>query len=495
MIATTLWFVALGSVNALGAEATVHRCDTLAADPLDENRVVSGVAGAALDSKQALFACEAAVREFPEVDRFRYQLGRAFELAGRLRDAAAAYETLRGKHYLAASHNLGMLYLNGGLVKQDPDDAISLLRSSAERGYGRSQYQYARMLADGDLLPMDKVAAAYWYQEAANRGHIFAAAELGKMLFSGDGVPIDYPRALKFLEVAAGYGFQYELFLTGYIYTLGLGVPKDHPRALEIFGRAAAQGHGPAIAMQGLLLMSGEEVQRDYAEAQRILSAAFDLGITGAMVTLGKMHEEGIGVRRDELKAYICYRLAADLGDVNAYIPVSRLAMSIVFSWDEERIEKDAFLTTHRALATYAVSLPNKQKLDESASWLGKAIANGSTEAMVLLANLHSGGDSLAYNLVFQMLHGYQNTETVASQFISFRPSIARAVELYDQAAALGSVAAKINLAILSELGHGAPKDIQRATAIYEGARNTTLAGLAEIGLLRIACDAGQPGM
>lgn len=66
---------------------TLHRCHELAGDPWDDQRVGPSIKFSSINADQAIAACEEAARRYPAVDRFSFQLARAYTAKGQYRNA------------------------------------------------------------------------------------------------------------------------------------------------------------------------------------------------------------------------------------------------------------------------------------------------------------------------------------------------------------------------------------------------------------------------
>ena len=101
-------------------------CDTLAADPLDHDRVMAipPVEFSSLDGTKALEACEAANRMKPHTLRFIYQYGRAKEKMQDYVGALALYRRAADRGYPAAYAAVAYAYDNGEGVAQDAPEAL-----------------------------------------------------------------------------------------------------------------------------------------------------------------------------------------------------------------------------------------------------------------------------------------------------------------------------------------------------------------------------------
>lgn len=98
-------------------EIETNECDTQAAHPTDGSRMSQGVAMEKIIPKKAIAACEAAAANYPKEARFSYQLGRAYESAGRMDDAIAAYRKSSGLDYPMAFYNLGVSLAERGEIE------------------------------------------------------------------------------------------------------------------------------------------------------------------------------------------------------------------------------------------------------------------------------------------------------------------------------------------------------------------------------------------
>ncbi len=124
---------------ALAAEVPVHDCDRLAAHPEDSNKVGPGVHWNLLDPERAVPACEAAVRDFPQVPRKKYQYARSLLKKGDNDAAFRLYREIAEREYPAAQSTLGSLYLEGRGAPQDDAEAVKWFRKEAEQGFASGQ--------------------------------------------------------------------------------------------------------------------------------------------------------------------------------------------------------------------------------------------------------------------------------------------------------------------------------------------------------------------
>lgn len=123
---------ALGAPPAL---ADVTRCDALAGHPLDPHKVALGVNFLDINVRQAVAACNAALKEDARNPRLRFELGRALERSGAYADAVTAYHAAAEAGYAAAQNALGAMYQDGLGVTPDKGQAQAWFKQAADQGY------------------------------------------------------------------------------------------------------------------------------------------------------------------------------------------------------------------------------------------------------------------------------------------------------------------------------------------------------------------------
>jgi TPR repeat protein len=342
------------STSAFAQDVPLTECDTYAASDMDPQRKAVGIAFDKVNPELAIPACEAAVQQYPDSSRIRYQLGRAYEKANNFESAVAQYEKAAHHGHAGAQNNLGNMYAKGQGVPRDYAQALSWLRKAADQGLAAAQGNLGVMYAKGQGVPQDYAEALKWYRLAADQGNAWAQNNIGEMYQIGQGVPQDYAEALKWFRKAADQGLavaQYNLgwmyekgvdvaqdymqalawyrkaadqghawaeTALGSMYGNGLGVPQDYAGALMWYRKAADQGHAWAETALGLMYGNGHGVPRDYAQALSWLRKAADQGLAAAQYNLGNMYAKGQGVPRDHAQALAWFRKAADQGHAGA---------------------------------------------------------------------------------------------------------------------------------------------------------------------------------
>jgi hypothetical protein len=144
-------------------------CDRLGANPTDPNRKADGVTFDVLRSQAdaAFDACTKAVRQFPNEQRYQYQLGRAAQF----KDKKMAFEiftTLTNAKYPSAFDNLGGMYAD----KNDVGTAARFYQAGSKLGDADSMVSLAGLIEKGYFTPPDALNMRLaLLKKAAELGH------------------------------------------------------------------------------------------------------------------------------------------------------------------------------------------------------------------------------------------------------------------------------------------------------------------------------------
>jgi hypothetical protein len=149
-----------------------QRCDLLAANPNDQNRIGEGVPFDALkvQAKEAVEVCDMATKQNPKEPRLQYQLARALQFSDRKR-AFALLQKLVSTRYPAAFDNIGWIVLAA-----NPQEAVNYFRTGVDLGDSDSMLSLAEMIDRNYAFPRgpreEKLAL---YHRAAQLGNKTAA--------------------------------------------------------------------------------------------------------------------------------------------------------------------------------------------------------------------------------------------------------------------------------------------------------------------------------
>jgi len=120
--------------------------------------------------------------------------------------AAAHYREAAESGHPRAAYILGLLSAGSGSLKNETE-VLKWMRLSAENGYAPAQEHLGMWYLVGAFVPEDPAEAVRWFSKAADQGNKSAMYFLGTMNAKGQGLPIDYDRALGWFQMANTEGF------------------------------------------------------------------------------------------------------------------------------------------------------------------------------------------------------------------------------------------------------------------------------------------------
>jgi TPR repeat protein len=387
-------------------------CDRLAASPLDNQRPqgVVGVEPGQIDIVPALAACEAAMRDFPDVVRFTFQTGR---VANQQKDFARArelYERAASKGSFASANNLGALYNEGNGVTKDYGIARSWFEKAANGGFPRAMTNLGRLYENGHGVPVDLVETRKWFQRAAAANDPVGVNALGYLYEKGAGVPKDFGQARKWYDKAAAQGSTMALVNIGNLYRDGNGVARDYTEARIFYEKAANSAEPNAIALNniGAMYGQGQGAPKDFTEARSWYEKAAALGLPLAMSNLGFLYLNGNGVAKDVTEARQWFEKAMAAGDPGAmnalgYIYEKGLGVTADLTEARTLYEKSAALGQSTAMSNlgnlYRDGRGVQKDQVEARKWYEKSAAAGRAYAMVSLGAMYQNGLGVPINL------------------------------------------------------------------------------------------------
>ncbi len=101
---------------------------------------------------------------------------------------------------------LGLCYLGGEPVEEDPEKAVFWLKKAAQQGDVEAQYYLSMCYGEGCGTAEDKGAYIYWLKKAAEQGYPDAQFDFAVCLSEGDGVEEDPEMAFEWFKRAAEQG-------------------------------------------------------------------------------------------------------------------------------------------------------------------------------------------------------------------------------------------------------------------------------------------------
>ncbi|TJU99861.1 MAG: sel1 repeat family protein, partial [Mesorhizobium sp.] len=160
---------------------------------------------------------QAAVKAYPDVARFRYELGRALLASGKV------------------------------------DEARKAIQEAADRGHVRAMFELGHIASSGIGLAADSAKAISFYSEASDKGDPYAMAAWGRALFNGVDVERNTGKGLDLLLKAAAMGHVNAMNDLAVIFKDGRnGVPADEARALAFLKAGIARQEAYSMSILGL---------------------------------------------------------------------------------------------------------------------------------------------------------------------------------------------------------------------------------------------------
>ncbi|MBZ9819440.1 caspase family protein [Mesorhizobium sp. CA4] len=257
---------------------SVDPCDTQAGEPLDLQGVVPGLLPNEIGAG-AVEACRAAVKAYPDVARFHYELGRALLAAGKVDEAKKAIEEAADKGHVRAVFELGYIASSGIGTAVDPKKANGFYAKASDKGDPYGMTAWGRALFNGLGVQRHTGKGLDLLLKAAAMGHTYAMNDLAAIFTEGrNGVPADPARAVAFLKAGVERQDMYSMNILGRNYLSGRGVEKDTKQAQALFQKAMELGQPYAPGSLARMYRDGEGVDRNLAEAQRLFELATDRG-------------------------------------------------------------------------------------------------------------------------------------------------------------------------------------------------------------------------
>ncbi|MDG4906254.1 caspase family protein [Mesorhizobium sp. WSM4898] len=305
---------------------SVDACDREAGEPLDLQGVVPGLLPNEISSN-AVDVCRAAVKAYPDVARFRYQLGRALLVAGKVDEAKKAIQEAADMGHVRAVFELGYLNATGTGMPVNRKQANTFYAAASDKGDPYGMTSWGRALFNGYGVDRDATKGLDLLLKAAAMGHTYAMNDLAAIFTEGrNGVPADPARAVAFLKAGVERQDMYSMNLLGRNYLAGTGVEKDPKSALELFQKSMDLGQPYAPGSLARMYRDGVGVQQDLAEAQRLFEVATDRGDQSAAYDRAALELQR-GDKADQPLAVRYLAFAAAL-DVRNEIPDAKATLA-----------------------------------------------------------------------------------------------------------------------------------------------------------------------
>ncbi len=152
------------------------------------------------------------------------------------------FQTLANRGDARGQNGLGVLYIRGWGVEQNPAKALNLFHKSAKQGHRAAESNLGEMYMAGLGVPKDFAKAFDWSWRAALKGDTDAQNNLGVMFAEGLGVERDHTLAMYWFQKSAKLGNVEAQANVGHLFRTGDGVGRDYVLAYAWYGIAAAGG-------------------------------------------------------------------------------------------------------------------------------------------------------------------------------------------------------------------------------------------------------------
>ncbi|MEI9405312.1 caspase family protein [Mesorhizobium argentiipisi] len=305
---------------------SVDPCDTQAGEPLDLQGVVPGLLPNEIGAG-AVEACRAAVKAYPDVARFHYELGRALLAAGKVEEAKKSIQKAADKGHVRAVFELGYIASSGIGTAVDPKKANGFYAKASDKGDPYGMTAWGRALFNGLGVQRDTGKGLDLLLKAAAMGHTYAMNDLAAIFTEGrNGVPADPARAVAFLKAGVARQDMYSMNILGRNYLSGRGVEKDTKQAQALFQKAMELGQPYAPGSLARMYRDGEGVDRNLAEAQRLFELATDRGDYSAAYDRAAIEMQK-GDKSDQAMAVRYLAFAAGL-DLRNELPGARTTLA-----------------------------------------------------------------------------------------------------------------------------------------------------------------------
>jgi TPR repeat protein len=250
-------------------------------------------------------------------------------------------------------------------------------------------------------VAVDSQKSVNYYKAAAQAGQADALLRLAEMKLAGMDIAMDLD-----VTLAAKIAFRgmlenkvpdpcFGIKRIARIYSKGTGIiPQNHPLAAAWYQLAADSGDAESAWIVARYHLLGEDVEKDTATLRKYLTLAAERKVAPAMIELGRVYEDGSLFPKDSEMARKWYSAAAEAGVQTGQLRL--LSMDAAKNTPQAQMEPveraiaDKSSAPASALTNYArhaISVHGRLDGGKIARpYLERAVALGSTDALVLLA-------------------------------------------------------------------------------------------------------------
>ncbi len=298
----------------------------------------------------------------------QFAIGLQFSKAGSFAKAIEWYQKASERNHFKSQYNIGIQYLDGEGVHEDPHEALKWFERALEAGHPKAQEMVAEAqhcIALDFHKSGDCRESLRWSQEASKNGHAVATYNVGIIYLEGEGVPADPVEALKWFERAVELGFSKAEKMVGKVQnSIALDFYKsgDYGESLKWSKEAFKHGHAVATYNVGVQYLEGEGVPLNPVEALKWFERAVELGYPKAQ----------------KMVAGVQHNIAID------FDKAGNLRES--FKWAKKAAENGHANAIYNVGIFYLKGQGVKEDIYEAERWLSLAKEKGSLDAQKVLS-------------------------------------------------------------------------------------------------------------
>lgn len=250
----------------------------------------------------------------------QYRLYQYYEAIGARENAIKMLKSSAEGGYKVAQRDLGLCYLHGTGVEQSDNQAFFWLDEAAQQQEPSAYKHIAKMHEEGLGTPQNYAEAykfytlAYKNDHAEDRTDTETLLKLGQFNEAGYGIEKANPKeALFYYKLAAEKECDQGHYYQGMLYLYGKGVTQDMRVAYDHFQKANPKD--PRVAsILGIMNQFALGTDLNFEHAERFLTQAAEGNNIQAIEFLAYLHQKGLGGHRNKDKALSLWEKGAALG-------------------------------------------------------------------------------------------------------------------------------------------------------------------------------------
>ncbi|MBP5536128.1 MAG: sel1 repeat family protein [Bacteroidales bacterium] len=304
-----------------------------------------------------------------------------------VKKAAKLYErsgTAEGEYLLSMCYLGGEMSKGGEPTDNDMQKGMTLLYSSANRGYPAAFKMLGNIYERGfrDIEPNYDSAFVY-YRRLADMDNPLGYYNLSRCYDEGIGCEADSSLMVYYCRKAADQDFADAVCQLGDMYNYGRYVTRDMAQAFDLYSRGAHNGDADCCYRLAQFYLKGEQVEADTAQAIELLEYASNNGNGEACYQLGQWYLSDTTQAESLATACVCFAKGVQQDNVGCMMELASLYAKFgVYASAFEMYGRAARGGSGLAAYRYAVMMQRGQgtEADEEAAFnIIKAVARYDT--------------------------------------------------------------------------------------------------------------------